>query len=129
MGGGRGPPPPCPWLAARKLRSRNQARPALQPPAPPVIAPEKARPAETGTLSALEQGVTLGFEMRICRAGRKVRDDSGNSDERIKRHQITWPIREASQRRGFGQDMLRRSEEHTSELQSRGHLVCRLLLE
>src|SRR5437870_6888948 len=25
--------------------------------------------------------------------------------------------------------MLRRSEEHTSELQSRGHLVCRLLLE
>src|SRR5690625_5319071 len=26
-------------------------------------------------------------------------------------------------------DMLFRSEEHTSELQSRGHLVCRLLLE
>src|SRR5439155_12380462 len=25
--------------------------------------------------------------------------------------------------------MLNRSEEHTSELQSRGHLVCRLLLE
>src|SRR5207253_4405644 len=26
-------------------------------------------------------------------------------------------------------EFLRRSEEHTSELQSRGHLVCRLLLE
>src|SRR5207253_8434669 len=26
-------------------------------------------------------------------------------------------------------DAVRRSEEHTSELQSRGHLVCRLLLE
>src|SRR5690625_5958840 len=26
-------------------------------------------------------------------------------------------------------DVLNRSEEHTSELQSRGHLVCRLLLE
>src|SRR5690625_6686016 len=26
-------------------------------------------------------------------------------------------------------DLMRRSEEHTSELQSRGHLVCRLLLE
>src|SRR5690625_6566818 len=26
-------------------------------------------------------------------------------------------------------DIVRRSEEHTSELQSRGHLVCRLLLE
>src|SRR5690625_5919753 len=33
---------------------------------------------------------------------------------------------------GFGgcsRDGWRRSEEHTSELQSRGHLVCRLLLE
>src|SRR5690625_6145814 len=29
----------------------------------------------------------------------------------------------------FYQYLERRSEEHTSELQSRGHLVCRLLLE
>src|SRR5207253_10650682 len=29
---------------------------------------------------------------------------------------------------GFGAEV-KRSEEHTSELQSRGHLVCRLLLE
>src|SRR5690554_7199863 len=29
----------------------------------------------------------------------------------------------------LGFDQLRRSEEHTSELQSRPHLVCRLLLE
>src|SRR5690625_6817949 len=28
-----------------------------------------------------------------------------------------------------GQNAQKRSEEHTSELQSRGHLVCRLLLE
>src|SRR5215510_15329288 len=28
-----------------------------------------------------------------------------------------------------GEDAEQRSEEHTSELQSRGHLVCRLLLE
>src|SRR5439155_12116328 len=28
-----------------------------------------------------------------------------------------------------GPDFVSRSEEHTSELQSRGHLVCRLLLE
>src|SRR3712207_8830238 len=33
-------------------------------------------------------------------------------------------------RRGLpGQALLRRSEEHTSELQSRQYLVCRLLLE
>src|SRR5439155_9024682 len=31
--------------------------------------------------------------------------------------------------RGGLHDGARRSEEHTSELQSRGHLVCRLLLE
>src|SRR5439155_27060998 len=30
---------------------------------------------------------------------------------------------------GLGQAAAHRSEEHTSELQSRGHLVCRLLLE
>src|SRR5690554_7199805 len=30
---------------------------------------------------------------------------------------------------GPGRKMLERSEEHTSELQSRPHLVCRLLLE
>src|SRR5271166_6867074 len=29
----------------------------------------------------------------------------------------------------FEDDGMQRSEEHTSELQSRGHLVCRLLLE
>src|SRR5690625_5354310 len=29
----------------------------------------------------------------------------------------------------FGDHAVDRSEEHTSELQSRGHLVCRLLLE
>src|SRR5690625_5842901 len=29
----------------------------------------------------------------------------------------------------FTRTLLARSEEHTSELQSRGHLVCRLLLE
>src|SRR5690625_6237466 len=30
---------------------------------------------------------------------------------------------------GSGKKYKKRSEEHTSELQSRGHLVCRLLLE
>src|SRR5437870_13381329 len=30
---------------------------------------------------------------------------------------------------GYEQKAFPRSEEHTSELQSRGHLVCRLLLE
>src|SRR5690625_6636362 len=33
-----------------------------------------------------------------------------------------------TQQLGLGFDEITRSEEHTSELQSRGHLVCRLLL-
>src|SRR5437660_12780120 len=37
-------------------------------------------------------------------------------------------LRRARFPRGSGLD-ISRSEEHTSELQSRGHLVCRLLLE
>src|SRR5690625_4817802 len=35
----------------------------------------------------------------------------------------------SAERRGLGPAAGDRSEEHTSELQSRGHLVCRLLLE
>src|SRR5207253_5134441 len=36
---------------------------------------------------------------------------------------------EASIPQMFGASQMQRSEEHTSELRSRGHLVCRLLLE
>src|SRR5690625_5456439 len=39
------------------------------------------------------------------------------------------PTGSARKYRGFAVSKLARSEEHTSELQSRGHLVCRLLLE
>src|SRR5439155_17137649 len=35
----------------------------------------------------------------------------------------------AEQREEWFREFAQRSEEHTSELQSRGHLVCRLLLE
>src|SRR5690625_5992815 len=40
-----------------------------------------------------------------------------------------WPAGLAPPRRWCGRSTASRSEEHTSELQSRGHLVCRLLLE
>src|SRR5439155_14430927 len=39
------------------------------------------------------------------------------------------PRRRCSPRCPLPPSLARRSEEHTSELQSRGHLVCRLLLE
>src|SRR3712207_8796654 len=48
-----------------------------------------------------------------CAAGRRRRRHGGPGDDR----------------RGLGQPEHQRSEEHTSELQSRQYLVCRLLLE
>src|SRR5437660_9723078 len=41
----------------------------------------------------------------------------------------TGPALSETVKNGRGKLFLLRSEEHTSELQSRGHLVCRLLLE
>src|SRR2546427_9200791 len=46
----------------------------------------------------------LGFEQRLFAAGRTIREDGATGGEK-------------------------RSEEHTSELQSQSNLVCRLLLE
>src|SRR5437660_9446020 len=40
-----------------------------------------------------------------------------------------WLSRSRRLAASFGRALTNRSEEHTSELQSRGHLVCRLLLE
>src|SRR5690625_3318167 len=50
--------------------------------------------------------------------------DKGKSICRINSKLVTLTIL-----REFGRNLVDRSEEHTSELQSRGHIVCRLLLE
>src|SRR5690625_5503095 len=67
------------------------------------------------------------------RGGRAVDDvvlQGHGSDLKARR---PGPVRAADLgvegRGGQRADLLERSEEHTSELQSRGHLVCRLLLE
>src|SRR5690625_6231449 len=46
---------------------------------------------------------------------------------RMARPRFSWPA--GARRRRHQCRLQTRSEEHTSELQSRGHLVCRLLLE
>src|SRR5439155_27295826 len=51
-------------------------------------------------------------------------------DDRLRKRSAPFPLYEILLR--DAKDLVqgeRRSEEHTSELQSRGHLVCRLLLE
>src|SRR5690625_4484153 len=62
---------------------------------------------------------------------KRVRAALANARERVESPKET-EMRLLMQRSGFGAPVvnyeIRRSEEHTSELQSRGHLVCRLLL-
>src|SRR5690625_5760190 len=53
--------------------------------------------------------------------------DAGAVRCRLRRHLEKVRIEVVYNGRGMDED--HRSEEHTSELQSRGHLVCRLLLE
>src|SRR5439155_19635520 len=52
-------------------------------------------------------------------------DGNGHGRHRQRREQRF----DSRRGRGRGHSAKGRSEEHTSELQSRGHLVCRLLLE
>src|SRR5207253_6709396 len=93
------------------------------PPAPPVISPlslHDALPISARLLPDLDGvGALRG-------AGPRRRAPLAFSAQ---------PVRHPSPERCFSRKPLRlgrrrsRSEEHTSELQSRGHLVCRLLLE
>src|SRR5690625_2047937 len=70
--------------------------------------------------------VTLEMNIRVWNAllMPTVRSTKPNPDEQI-------PVALAARIVGIDRSSLAhlRSEEHTSELQSRGHLVCRLLLE
>src|SRR3989442_7579731 len=51
-------------------------------------------------------------------AGAELREDREHAESRVRFDRVADLVRDAL-----------RSEEHTSELQSRPHLVCRLLLE
>src|SRR5690554_7016744 len=63
---------------------------------------------------------------------KQFRDDIFKSDLRVTDVAYSYTIVGATKNRNndtFRNFSLKRSEEHTSELQSRPHLVCRLLLE
>src|SRR3712207_8771567 len=70
-------------------------------------------------------GLSLRRTLRVGEAPRPRRGQSpsGTVHQRLRRSPP------ASRRQTAGKPGRRRSEEHTSELQSRQYLVCRLLLE
>src|SRR5688572_33489675 len=67
--------------------------------------------------------LSLHDALPIYRGARRPADRR----DRQGRHRV--PKRSAARARSHGVLRLRRSEEHTSELQSQSNLVCRLLLE
>src|SRR5690625_441059 len=81
-----------------------------------------------------------GFELQISKPQVIQKEIDGKLCEPVEEIQIDIPeeytgaiMESVGERKGEMLDMINhgngRSEEHTSELQSRGHLVCRLLLE
>src|SRR5690625_6884114 len=86
-----------------------------------------------GSIGAL---FVLGFSGEVDKELEEALKRAGQQIERLARQTIDNIFemqRTALQAQMSAQERnienLRRSEEHTSELQSRGHLVCRLLLE
>src|SRR5687768_17753002 len=78
--------------------------------------------------TTLFRSQTAPFPPRGARRGRRA---GGRSAAWLARRRWTWRGRAPGGRPGGRSSLDRagRSEEHTSELQSRLHLVCRLLLE
>src|SRR5436190_18718519 len=60
---------------------------------------------------------------------RSLGSDSGGDEVRVIQRELETRDRPHQLQRAFGLELVRRSEEHTSELQSHSDLVCRLLLE
>src|SRR2546422_5530717 len=77
----------------------------------------------------MDSPLALGA-LRIARgAGGEGVDVNGSLVEREKGDEFGIETPASSSTIACGQQKVKRSEEHTSELQSRLHLVCRLLLE
>src|SRR5690606_41750445 len=77
--------------------------------------------------SASRRPAVAGPGARPARARRRCSRPGTGSDSAVPHGRFARPPRRGS--RGRGKSAAGRSEEHTSELQSREKLVCRLLLE
>src|ERR1035437_11182961 len=111
-------------ITCTSLRSGSASRGVrLSAHTPPAIAP--AVKSSTMSWLATDHAMIL-FSMAASRFLR------GSDHPRHVRHRMEGGAKvrlRIYQERGRGHDRLTRSEEHTSELQSRQYLVCRLLLE
>src|SRR5439155_12589448 len=92
-----------------------------------ILARERARPGKARRQDLIERLAAGGVdEARAARRAGRRREEwaeaTGRDVERPRAGKTEQRQRGTAGRGG-------RSEEHTSELQSRGHLVCRLLLE
>src|SRR5439155_15043973 len=81
---------------------------------------------DTESVYALPRIRGWGFDGQFAELGEKHRD--GNPSTETRRGRADLDVSAYVGARGADRVGMR-SEEHTSELQSRGHLVCRLLLE
>src|SRR5438105_9711024 len=82
-----------------------------------------------GTPEVFHNGSRLTFPLRKAQALLLYLGVEGGMHSRSKLAALLWPDSEPSDALKGLRNALARSEEHTSELQSRVDLVCRLLLE
>src|SRR5256884_1006480 len=90
-----------------------------------ILLPLRTRCQDSGAEGTLLRGDKAEISVT-------VRDNSGepiSAPATVKLFKEGMPTDQKEAARGRAFFILRRSEEHTSELQSRLHLVCRLLLE
>src|SRR5690625_6103408 len=85
---------------------------SVPPPAPPPFPTRRSSDLRTSTPP---------FPVRISTANAAAKASTGTTRDQCKGLGLV--------RAATPSGVIARSEEHTSELQSRGHLVCRLLLE
>src|SRR5690625_5564971 len=73
--------------------------------------------------------VDQGYKVAICEQVEDPKTAKGVVKREVVQVVTPGTVMESSMLKEKESNYIARSEEHTSELQSRGHLVCRLLLE
>src|SRR5690625_5424462 len=86
---------------------------------------DEAHSSQGGKASTAMTSILSDKSLEDAYAADKVMEDDLDSTE----EKIVEVVEKSGKQENIFHDFICRSEEHTSELQSRGHLVCRLLLE